>query len=51
MTVLETQFSYRWNSHVQMTLYYGHAFGNSVVRNLFTDENADFLYLELTLRL
>ncbi len=51
LTVLETQLSYQWNEHLSTVLYYGHHFGNTVVRRLAEDDNADFGYLEFTLSL
>jgi Alginate export len=49
--VLETSLSYDWSRHVNTSLYYGHVFGGGIVRGLFQGDDADFGYLELTLRL
>jgi hypothetical protein len=49
--VAETSIGYDWNSHLNTNLYYGHVFGGSVVRGLFSGDDADFGYLEFTLRL
>ncbi len=51
LTVIETQLAYKWNDHLSTVLYYGHHFGNTVVRRLAQDDNADFGYLEFTLSL
>ena len=45
-----------WQPHedfdlkLSVELYYGHAFGGSVVRNAFADAHADYGFAELTLR-
>ncbi len=49
--VLETSLSYDWSKSVNLSLYFGHVFGGSVVRALFADDQADFGYLEVTLKL
>jgi hypothetical protein len=36
---------------VNTALYYAHVFGGDVVENIFADDDADFGYLEVTLRL
>jgi hypothetical protein len=49
--VLETSIGYDWNKHVNTNLYYGHVFGGGVVRAIFDGDDADFGYLEFTLKL
>ena len=49
--VLETSLSYDFSKALNFTLYYGHVFGQSVVRALFENDQADFGYLEVTLKL
>jgi hypothetical protein len=49
--VLETSISYDWNRHVNTNVYYGHVFGGGVVESLFQSDDADFGYMEFTLRL
>jgi hypothetical protein len=51
MEVLETQLSYNWNDYVASTLYYGHEFGEDVVGNDFANKDANYFFLELTLKL
>jgi hypothetical protein len=51
LRILETSFSYDWSRSLNLTLYYGHVFGSSVVRSIFADDQADFGYLEVTLKL
>jgi hypothetical protein len=38
------------HQHLSLGLYYGHAFGCSVVRTSFADEDADYGFAELTFR-
>jgi hypothetical protein len=49
--VAETSIGYDWNPHLNTNLYYGHLFGGGVVRSLFTGADADYGYLEFTVRL
>lgn len=35
---------------LELTTYYGHAFGRSVVENLFASSHADYFFAEITLR-
>jgi hypothetical protein len=49
--VVETSIGYDWNSHVNTNIYYGHLFGGSVVEGIFNGDDADFGYLEFTVRL
>ncbi len=49
LTVLETQIAYNWNAHVSTVVYYGHHFGNTVVRRLGQSDDADFGYIEINL--
>ncbi|MBI3302754.1 MAG: alginate export family protein [Deltaproteobacteria bacterium] len=49
--VLETSFSYDWSKSVNLSLYYSHVFGGSVVRSIFAGDQADFGYVEVTLKL
>lgn len=51
MEVLETQVSYNWNDYVTTTAYYGHAFGEDVVGADFRSKNANYGFLEVTLKL
>ncbi|HSD10887.1 MAG TPA: alginate export family protein [Candidatus Binatia bacterium] len=51
MEVIETSLSYDWNTHVFTNLYYGHLFGGGVVRAIFDGDQADFGYIEVTIRL
>ncbi len=38
------------HERLSLGLYYGHAFGRSVVRTSFADESADYGFVELTFR-
>ncbi|MGH7804513.1 MAG: alginate export family protein, partial [Candidatus Binatia bacterium] len=49
--VIETSLSYDWSPNVSTALYYGHVFGGGVIRSLFVGDDADFGYLELTLKI
>jgi hypothetical protein len=49
--VIETSVGYDWNQHLNTNLYYGHVFGGGVVESIFEGDDADFGYLEFTLRL
>src|SRR5262245_8497437 len=49
--VLESQLTYTWSPALEFTIYYGHLFGNDIVRKIFADDQADFAYLEVLLRL
>lgn len=51
MEVLETQISYNWNDYLATTVYYGHAFGEDVVGADFQNKNADYGFIEVTLKL
>jgi hypothetical protein len=49
--VVETSLSYDISKWLTLTLYYSHIFGDSVVRALFAGDQADFGYMEVTLKL
>ena len=51
MQVIETTLSYEWNAHVSTSVYYAHLFGDSVVRAIFEGDQADFGFIEVTIRL
>lgn len=51
MEVLETQISYTWNDYIATTVYYGHGFGEDVVGADFTNKDANYGFLEITLKL
>jgi hypothetical protein len=51
MYVAETSLNYDWSPSVSIGLYYGHLFGADVVRSIFQGDQADFGFLEVTLRL
>jgi hypothetical protein len=51
MRVIETSVSYDWNRWLTIRTYYGHLFGDSVVRSIFAGDQADFGFIEVTLRL
>lgn len=49
--VIETSLSYDWSPNVSTGLYYGHVFGGGVIRSLFVGDDADFGFVELTLKI
>ncbi len=49
--MVETSLSYDVSKWLALSVYYGHVFGGSVVRALFAGDQADFGYLEVTLKL
>ncbi len=49
--IVETSLSYDWNTHLNLSVYYGHVFGQEVVRAIYPHDQADFGYLEVTLKL
>lgn len=51
MEVLETQVTYNWNDYVSTAVYYGHAFGGDVVDADFRGNDADYGFVEVTLKL
>jgi len=51
MRVLETQLVWQLTGNVSTTLYYGHEFGSSIVRQTFQGDSGDFGYVELTFKL
>jgi hypothetical protein len=46
-----TGLVYDWNAHLSTIAYYGHLFGGGVIRSLFDRDDADFGYVEATVRL
>ena len=51
LQVVETSLNYDWNSSLGFGVYYGHLFGGSVVRAVFQGDQADFGFIEVTIRL
>jgi len=51
MRVIETSLSYDWNAWLTIGTYYGHLFGGDVVSAIFKGNDADFGYVEATIRL
>lgn len=49
--VVESQVTYAWSPTLEFTVYYGHLFGGDVVRKIFANDQADFAYLEVILKL
>ncbi|MBW1887472.1 MAG: alginate export family protein [Deltaproteobacteria bacterium] len=50
--VVEVTGIYNFCRYLSATLYYGHAFGRDVIRNVYAeDEDGDYFFLELTLKL
>jgi len=49
--VLDISVNYDLNKHINLNAYYGHAWGDDVVENIYTkDDDADFFYFELALK-
>jgi hypothetical protein len=51
MQIFENSVSYDWNAHLSLSAYYGHVFGKSVVRAIFAEDDANYAFLEVTLKL
>lgn len=49
--VVENQLTYAWSPALEFTVYYAHLFGGDVVRKIFANDQADFAYLEVILKL
>jgi hypothetical protein len=49
--VIENSVTYDWNKYVSVTAYYGHVFGQNVIRSIYAEDEANFGYLEVTLKL
>ncbi|MGH7823032.1 MAG: alginate export family protein, partial [Candidatus Binatia bacterium] len=49
--VIETTLSYDWNNYFSTSVYYAHLFGGGVVRALFDGDDADFAYVEATIKI
>jgi hypothetical protein len=49
-TVVETTLSYDWNRYLNTNLYYAHFFGGAVIDRIYAASDADFGYLETTVR-
>jgi hypothetical protein len=49
--VLENSISYDWNKYVNVSAYYGHVFGQDVVRSIYAEDDANFGYVEVTFKL
>jgi hypothetical protein len=49
--VLDLMVAYNLNKHVNLNAYYGRAWGDDVIENIYLrDENANFFYFELALK-
>ena len=49
--VLNISVKYDLNKHINLNAYYGHAWGDDVVENIYTkDDDADFFFFELALK-
>lgn len=51
MQVVENSLSYDWNTHLNLSAYYGYVMGKRVVRSLFPDDDANYAFLEVTFKL
>jgi alginate export protein len=49
--VIETSLGYDWSAHFTTSVYYAHLFGGAIVRGLFAGDDANFGYLEATIKL
>ena len=47
-TVLEIVASYNFNQYVSANMYYGHAYGQEVIKNIYDDDSGgDFFSIEM----
>lgn len=49
--ILEPSLGYDWSKSINVSVYYEHVFGGSVVRSIFAGDQADCGYVEVTLKL
>lgn len=49
--VFENSVSYDWNTHLNLSVYYGHVFGKRVVRSIFAEDDANYAFVEVTFKL
>ncbi len=49
--VVETSLNYDWNPHFGVGVYYGHLFGGSVIRSILKGDQADFGFVEATIKI
>lgn len=47
---LDTSLGYDWNAYLNTNVYYAHVFGADVVESIFQEDDADFGYLEVTVK-
>jgi hypothetical protein len=51
LQVFENSVSYDWNTHLNLSVYYGHIFGKSIVRSIFAEDDANYAFVEMTFKL
>ncbi len=49
--IIETSLSYTVNKHVNVNVFFAHVFGDSIVDRIFPGDDANFGYIEMTLRI
>ena len=49
--IIETTLSYTVNKHVNVNVFFAHVFGDSIVDRIFPGNDANFGYIEMTLRI
>jgi hypothetical protein len=49
-TVCELTTMYTFSKHISGTLYWGHAFGNDVIENIYNEEDGDFFFMEMSVK-
>jgi hypothetical protein len=49
--VIENSISYDWNQYVNISAYYGHVFGQDVIHSIYAEDDANFGYVEIILKL
>ena len=49
--IIETTLSYTVNKHVNVNVFFAHVFGDSIVDRIFPGDDANFGYIEMTLRI
>ena len=49
--IIETTFNYNLNKRINIQLFFSHVFGDSIVDQIFSGDDANFRYLEVTLQI
>ena len=49
--IIETTLSYNLNKHINIQLFFSHIFGDSIIDQIFSGNDANFGYIEVTLKI